>query len=148
MSTFVIKVRQMLSRYSERVRERAFLDAAMAASALVASADGDVSLAELLSRDDILDRVEALQAFDTEVAVSRFRSYLRGIETDHGSGAARALAAVAAFGEDPELAPLLLRVAVAIAKADARISPEEQAVIEQLTQALGAEDIDLASGPA
>ena len=142
MSRLTERARAMLARHSERACQRQFLEAAMAASALVASADGEVVLAELLSRDEILMRVEALQAFDSNEAVDRFRSYVRAIEKDQAAGRKKALAAVAAVGDEPELAQLLLRAAVAIAKADAHFSHEEHEVIAQLCEALGCEVVD------
>jgi tellurite resistance protein TerB len=147
MSILADKAREMLAHYTGRTRDRAFLEAAMAASALVAAADGEVALAELHSRDEVLDRIDALQAFDASDAVAVFRGYVSAIETDHDAGVKQALAAVARVGSEPGQAALLMRVAVAIAKADARFSPEEQAVIVQLAESLGAESIDMTADP-
>jgi tellurite resistance protein TerB len=145
MSKVIQRARSLLAKHKERTRDRQFLDAAMAASALVAGADGEVSLAELLSRDEILARVEALQAFDSNAAVDSFRAFLDGIEADPEKGTAAALEAVAKFGDDAEMAQLLLRAAMAIAKADAEFSSEEQLVIAGLCEALGMESVDLDS---
>lgn len=143
MSRMLERARKMLAARKSQTRDRQFLDAAMAASALVADADGEVSLAELLSRDQILSRVEALQAFDSNAAVEIFRSYVAAIEADRKLGQEAALAAVAKFGNDPDIAQLLLRAATAIAKADAEFSDEERRVIAQLCEALGMETIAL-----
>ncbi len=142
MSRLADRAKSMLARHRERVRERRFLDAAMAASALVATADGEVTLAELLSRDEVLVRVDALQAFDSNEAVDSFRSFVSAIEADPAAGTERALAAVSVFGDDAEMAQLLLRASVAIAKADADFTSEEQAVIARLCEALGTETVD------
>lgn len=143
MSSVIERARTLLAKHKERTRDRLFLDAAMAASALVASADGEVSLAELLSRDEILARVEALQAFDSNAAVDSFRGFVSAIEADAEQGSAAALRAVARFGDDAETSQLLLRAAMAIANADAEFSVDEQAVITRLCEALGTETVDL-----
>jgi len=143
MSIFADKARELLSRYRERTRDRRFLEATMAASALVATADGEVGLAELLSRDQVLDRVDALQSFDSRQAVEIFRGYADAIAEDKPAGVERALRAVAVVGDDVETAQLLLRVCCAIAKADAEFSAEEQHMIALICEALGAETVDL-----
>ncbi len=145
MSRLVDRAKALLERHREQARERRFLDAAMAASALVATADGEISLAELLSRDEVLTRVDALQAFDSNQAVDSFRGFVDAIEADAEAGAAQALAAVGAFGDEPELAHMLLRASVAIAKADSDFSAEEQAIIDRICEALGCEVVDFSA---
>lgn len=143
MSKLVDGAKRLIERHRERVRDRQFLDAVMAATALVASADGEVSLAELLSRDDVLRRVDALQAFDPHLAVEIFREHVRAIEADRHGGTEQVLGSVALIGTEAAPAQLLLRVAVAIAKADADFSPEEQHVIARMCETLGMERLDL-----
>jgi len=143
MSQLIDRAQALLARHLDRVRNRQFLDAAMAASALVASADGQVTLAELLSRDEVLLRVEALQAFDSNDAVDRFRDFVGAIEADRQAGTERALHCLAPFGRDAAAAQLLLRAAVAIAKADAEFSAEEQRAIFRICETLGVEQVDL-----
>ncbi len=58
------KLSDSLLSTTGRTRDRAFLDAAMAASALVATADGDVSFAQRSRLDDLLASVEPLKAYD------------------------------------------------------------------------------------
>ena len=62
-----------LSAEVERFRDRPFLKAAMAVSALSAQADGDVSLEERYRIDAILEREPILSGFDTGKAISIFR---------------------------------------------------------------------------
>lgn len=147
MSRLTESAKRLLERHRERVRGRQFLDAVMSASALVACADGEVSLAELVGRDEVLRRIEALQAFDTHEAVDIFRDHVGAIEADWAAGTARALEALAPLGSDAASAQLLLRVAVAIAKADADFSPEEQRAIARICEALGMEQLALETDP-
>jgi len=147
MSKLTERAKRLLERHRERVRSRQFLDAVMAAGALVASADGEVSLAELLSRDDVLRRVDALQAFDTHEAVDIFRDHVSAIEANRAVGTERALESLAPVGADADAAQLLLRVALAIAKADSDFSPEEQRAVVRICEALGIEELDPESDP-
>ena len=143
MPGLVDKARTLLARHSERARGRQFLDAVMAASALVATVDGEVNLPELLRRDALLERIDALKAFDAQIAVERFEKFVAAIESDSKAGSAKALQAVGRFGDDAEAAQLLLRAAVAIAKADAQFSAEEQRCVARLCEVLGMEELDL-----
>jgi tellurite resistance protein len=84
-----------------------------------------------------------LRAFDSNAAVQSFERFAAGIAADPKSGSEKALDAVSRFGDDAESAQLLLRAAVAIAKADDRFSVEEQRTIARLCEALGTEELDL-----
>ena len=60
---------------SKDTRDARFLDAAMAASALVANADRTVSRAKRRVLEKILDRVEELKAFDVHLALNSFDEF-------------------------------------------------------------------------
>ena len=139
--------KNLVARRRERIRSRQFLEAAMGASALVAAADGEVSFAELLGRDHVLNRVEKLQVFESEDAVAVFGAVVEELRQDPDEGARRVFEAVARFAGDKELAQLLLRICVAIAKADTDFSDSELRVVADLCQALGVQDIEIDSLP-
>ena len=61
--------RETLRNSLSRMRNRQFLDATMAATALVATADGDVTFSELSALDNVLDSIQDLQIYDPHVAV-------------------------------------------------------------------------------
>ncbi len=143
MSRMLDAVKSRLALHLERVRGREFLEAAMGASALVAVADGEVSFAEVLGRDYVLDRVEQLQVFEAAEAVKLFRGFVGAIEADREAGTARVHATVAKLAGDDELEQLLLRVCVAIAKADSDFSEPERAVVAALCDTLGTERIEV-----
>ncbi|MEK9644418.1 MAG: hypothetical protein VW547_02635 [Alphaproteobacteria bacterium] len=64
--------RETLRRGLARFPNRAFLDAVMAAAALVATADGEVTFSELSKLDDVLENVQDLQIYDPHVAVDLY----------------------------------------------------------------------------
>ncbi len=60
---------------SKDTRDARFLDAAMAASALVANANGTASRAKRDVLEIILNRVEELKAFDVHLALNSFDDF-------------------------------------------------------------------------
>lgn len=129
--------RETLRRGISRFRNRQFLDAAMAAAALVATADGEVSFSELSALDDLLDTVQDLQIYDPHVAVDIYRDFADAIREDREAGYREAYRAVARVAENEEAASLVVRVAVAISRADGDFTPAETATISDMCGILG-----------
>jgi len=120
-----------------RFRNRQFLDATMAAAALVATADGEVTFSEMSALDQVLETVQDLQIYDPHVAVDIYRDYADAIGSDADAGRKDALHAVGRIEGDREASELLIRVAVAISKADGDFSPAEARVIGDICGVLG-----------
>ncbi len=120
--------------------ERAFVDAAMAASALVATADGEVSFAERSRLDDLLTKVEPLASFDVHEAADLFRVYAETIRADPADGRAQALKAVRPFRGDPDAARRLLRIACVMGRAGGAYSQPGMSEIRRLAETLGQND--------
>ena len=121
-----------------RIRNRPFLEAAMAASALIATADmDDVTFSERSRMDAILDRLEVFRLYDAHDAVELFNGYVDTLRDDPAVGTARAITALEDFRDQPDSARLLVRVALAMAQADGAIAPAEQPRMEAICQALG-----------
>ncbi len=131
------KLSDSLFTTAERSRSRAFLDAAMAASALVATANGDVSFAQRSRLDALLDSVEPLKAHDAHDAADLFRIFADNILAHPEEGRARALKAVGCLDDDGEAAQLLLRIACAMARADGAYSRPGRAQIRKIAETLG-----------
>ena len=138
-------VKALLQKHHQQVRNREFLEAAMGASALLATADGEVSFAELMARDYLLDRVDILHMFDPGEAADLFRSYVETIQEDADLGLSKVVEAVSKLSEDTELAPLLLKVCMVMCKADDDFSQREHVILEDLCSVLGLEGVDLDS---
>lgn len=120
-----------------RFRNRQFLDAAMAAAALVATADGEVTFSEMSALDELLETVRDLQIYDPHVAVDIYRDYADEIRTSPEEGRSNALDSVRRIAGDGDASELLIRVAVAISKADGALSSPEMHTIGALCTALG-----------
>ena len=127
----------------ERHRNRPFLRAAMAACALAAVADGEVSFAERIRIDQILDTLEALKIFDPHEGVEPFNEYSEGILKAPRTGREQALAAVnAVTAEHTDCANLLVRICLAVAEARGEKGLNEQIEVVMLCSILGVELAD------
>ena len=132
MSSIFRAARETLAQELERFRNRHFLEACMAASALVALADGEVNISELNTIDQVLETVHQLKIYDPHVAVDIYRDYIDGLREDGEETRRRALRAVERLTGDAEAARLIIRVCVAIGKSDDDFSPPEQDLILDL----------------
>jgi tellurite resistance protein len=122
----------------ERHRNRPFLRASMAACALVATVDGEVTLSQRLRIDQILDTLEALQVFDPHEAVDLFNDYAGRILAHPREGRRAALADIRKVTEeDPEKVPLIMRICLAVGEAGGELSLPEQIEIVTLCGILG-----------
>ena len=131
--------KDLLAKHDQKIRSRQFLEAVMGASAMLALADGEISFAELMARDYVLDHVKELQVFDPNEAAELFRTYAETISVDPQKGKAMVLKAITQLSGDEELASLLMRICIAIGKADSDFSQGEQEVINTFCNVLGLE---------
>jgi len=129
--------RETLRNSLSRIRNRQFLDATMAATALVAMADGEVNFSELSALDAVLETVQDLQIYDPHIAVDIYRDFADAIAENRDTGRRDAMAAVGKIDRDHEAAELVIRVAVAISKADGDLSPLEARAISDICGTLG-----------
>ena len=136
MSLFQLLV-QSLQLQGERLRNKKFLEASMAASALVATADGEVSFSERAAVDSVLASVQALQVFDVHDAVDLFSDFVTAIQEDPESGMSRALGAVTAVADDSEAADLVVRIGCAISRADGKLTEKEKTQVAEIATSLG-----------
>jgi len=116
----------------ERNRNRPFLGAAMAACALVATADGKVSLGERVRIDQILETLEALKIFDPHEAVNLFNDYADAILASPHAGHDKALAALRAVATDDETKTLIIRICCAVSEIGHRKGGEEGIAADQI----------------
>jgi len=129
-------LKKALTEELNRFRNRHFLRAAMAASALLATADGEVQISELLARDYILENIKELAVYDVHKAVDMFRSYADFIQKDSQAGKTAVYELLVRFSGDALHATLLVRAAVLIAKADGNFNEPEKNLIAEMCHRL------------
>ena len=120
-----------------RHENKPFLRAAMAACALVAIADKNVSFSERYCLDDIMETLEKLKVFDPHEGVDLFYGFVEAIRADPAVGRKQAFDAIRSGARDRKTAALLMRLAIAIAAADDRVPSEEQKAIDDVAYSLG-----------
>jgi tellurite resistance protein len=136
MSSIFRVARQSLAEKIKKHRNKPFLEAMMAATALLALADEKIALSQRLALDYILENVKELKVFDVHQAVNLFRDYGKEVQQDFGKAKAKVLKTVAKFSGDQQKATLLVRASILIAKADGDFSEPEQKVVDELCRAL------------
>jgi tellurite resistance protein len=136
MANLFRAARESMAEKLERHRNKPFLEAMMAATALLALADEEIVLSERLALDFILENVNALKVFDVHQAVNLFQDWGKAIKEDFDTAKKQVLKAVAKFSSDEEKASLLVRAGILIAKADGDFSEPEQKVLDELCQVL------------
>ena len=142
MSGFLTTLRTRYRQQLERNRNRPFLRATMAASALVAMADGKITFPERVHIDQILETLEALKVFDPHEGVNLFNEFTDAIRANSKIGRAAAVHAIEPVADDPETAALILRICLAISEADGAVDMDDQIEIVTLCSRLGLEPKD------
>jgi len=130
----------ILQRWStkvQQIRGRRFLDAAMAAAALVSTADQDVRLSEQYTLDRLLERMEQLRIFDPRAGIEVHRRNVERIMAESGDGRRDVIDSVSAFRGDEEQRLLILYVGAIVARADGDLSEPEAGALADIASALG-----------
>jgi len=142
MGSVIASLGDLLHGRFERQRNRPFLEGVMAACALVATTDGDVSFGEQVRVDQILQTLDQLKVFDPHEGVEIFREFTEAILAHPRDGHEKALEAVAKVSEDLEAGALLLRICLAVSEADGDVSLADQIEIVSLCSRFGIDPAD------
>ncbi|MDJ0728623.1 MAG: tellurite resistance TerB family protein [Crocosphaera sp.] len=142
MSNIIQSIKAIIAKHQHKVRQKQFLEAVMGACALLAVADGNIDFAELMARDYILDHVEQLQVFDANEAAEIFRIKAEALQNNYQQEKTQILKLITPYTQDRELAPLLLKICLVIAKADRKLTSSEQEIINELKQILEINDLE------
>ncbi len=121
----------------KRQQTRAFLKSVMAACAMVASADGNVSFAQRMRLDKILETLEVLKVFDPHEGVEMFNEFIDDIFDNPSKGHAKAWEALVMGAPGRETRELLIRICLAISEANEERSLADQIEIVTLCNRLG-----------
>lgn len=120
----------------KKFRSKDLLQAIVAGSTMIAYADGVVTTEEKQKLLGFVRSSEQLSVFESDKVIESFTQYLARFDFDPTIGAGEALQKIAAFKGKPE-AQLIVRVCLAIAKADGAIDAKEQQALGQICQSLG-----------
>ncbi|MFT7401825.1 MAG: tellurite resistance protein TerB [Hydrogenophaga sp.] len=132
----VTKAANSMNSELKKFRSKDLLQAIVAGSTMIAYADGVVSAEEKQKLLGFVRSSEQLSVFESDKVIESFTQYLSRFEFDVTIAAGEALQKIAAFRGKPE-AELIVRVCLAIAKADGNIDMQEQQALGQICQSLG-----------
>lgn len=142
MSGFLKTLIDNYEEHLERVRNRPFLEATMAACALIAIADGEVTFDERVRVDQILMTLDQLQVFDPHEGIDLFNDYAEAIQDRPREGREKAWQAIGLLDMDDETKALMLRICLAISAAKGEMPMSDQIEIVSLCSRLGIDPSD------
>ena len=125
-----------------KFKNKDFLNAAMAGSALVAMADGSVSSEEKQKMVKFIEGHDALSIFTTSDVIKAFQDFVGQLEFDKDIGEAKAYQALAKMKTNAEAARLLIRMIIAIAASDGNFDDSEKKVATKIAKELGLNPAD------
>ncbi len=109
----------------------------MAGAALVARADRDERLSELIARDRVLARLTDLQWLDVDDAIAAYERHSRLLDKNAELGKRQVLDKITGFEGNRNERLTLVRACLAIGRADNDFSAPERSVVEQICHQLG-----------
>lgn len=121
----------------EQHKHRPFLEAAMAACALVSTADGVVDECEVDRVDIILKTLQDLKVFDHTEGVELFRDFSDAILAAPKHGRALAWKPIARIAPDKEAVESIVRICLAVSRSHEELSLVDQIEIVSLCSRLG-----------
>ncbi len=119
-----------------KFKNKEFLNAAMAGSALIALADGEISAPEKQKMVKFIETHEALSVFTTSDVIKAFQDYVSQIEFDKDIGDAKAYEAIRKLKSNDEAARLVMRMILSIAASDGNFDDDEKSVARKVAQEL------------
>jgi len=120
-----------------KFKNKDFLNAAMAGSALIAMADGSISSEEKQKMIKFIENNDALSVFTTSDVIKAFQEFVGQLEFDKDIGEAKAYQAIGKMKSNNEAARLLVRMIIAIAASDGNFDAQEKNIASKITKELG-----------
>ncbi len=130
----------ILDGFNERIarhRNRDFLNAVLAASALTTQADGKITLSERYRIDGILERVERLRIYDPHKVTRILDGFLTELRDNPEAAHGVLLGKLRRIAEDREAAELIVRIALSVSHSDGGFSASKQARFAEIYAVLG-----------
>ncbi|MGZ8137649.1 MAG: tellurite resistance TerB family protein [Methylococcaceae bacterium] len=119
-----------------KFKNKDFLNAAMAGSALIAMADGSISSEEKQKMIKFIESNDALSIFTTGDVIKAFQDFVGQLEFDKDIGEAKAYQALGKMKSNVEAARLLMRMIIAIASSDGNFDFSEKRVAAKIATEL------------
>jgi tellurite resistance protein TerB len=129
-----------------KFKNKDFLNAAMAGSALIAMADGSISAPEKQKMIKFIESNDALSVFTTSEVIKAFQDFVGQLEFDKDIGEAKAYAALGKIKSNEAASRLLVRMIVAIASSDGNFDDQEKKIAVKIITELRLSPADFELG--
>jgi tellurite resistance protein len=137
MSVILDNLKRIFHDHSEKEKNRPFLEASMAACAMVSASEGEVSFADRIRVDQIMETLTQLKSFDPHEGIDLFNHYTGLILASPQAGRETALSTIKRVSSDPETAELLIDLCLAVSLSDGITSLVEHIEIVSLCGLIG-----------
>lgn len=122
---------------ASKFKNRAFLEAVIAACAMLAAADGKITPDEKAKMTGFIQRAEELKHFNMTEVIQIFGKYADNFDFDLTVGEAECLRVIGKLKGKPDQARLIVRIACAIGMADGDFDDDEKAAVRKIALELG-----------
>jgi tellurite resistance protein TerB len=119
-----------------KFKNKDFLNAAMAGSALIAMADGSISASEKQKMIKFIESNDALSIFTTSDVIKAFQDFVGQLEFDKDIGEAKAYQAIGKMKSNIEASRLLVRMIISIASSDGNFDEDERKIAAKIAKEL------------
>jgi tellurite resistance protein TerB len=120
-----------------KFKNKKFLNAATAGTALIARADGEISSEEKTKMLKIIESNSALSVFKTSDVIQSFNEFLTNFEFDQDVGNSKAFEALNLLKGDDVACRTVMRLILSIAAADGVFDDNEKSVARKIALELG-----------
>lgn len=136
-TTWVKETTATLKTEVSKYKNKTFLEATVAACAVVAAADGNISSEEKQKMIGFMKQSDALSVFDTSEVIALFEKFSGNFGFDYAIGKAECLKVIGNLKKDVGASRLLVRVCCAVGAADGNFDDDEKAVVREICRELG-----------
>lgn len=136
------EARTRLTAEVSRFKNRTFMEATVAACAMVAAADGTISAEEKQKMAGFIRNSDELKVFEMPAVIAFFEKVTGNFDFDADIGKAEALKVIGRLRGNEEQARVMVRVACAIGASDGNFDDGEKAVVRDVCKELGLNPAD------
>ena len=129
--------RSALETEVAKFKNKDVLDALVAASTIVAAADGVIDASEKAKMVGVLKNSPLTSAYPVDQVIKSFTGHADRFDFDVDVGRSEALRVIGKFRSNPDVARMILRSAVIIGKADGNFDASEKRAVEMIARELG-----------
>ena len=126
-----------IGKSAKSVAKQNVFEAIVAASVLVAAADGEIEKKESEKLERMLTNNDSLSSFKKTEIQRLVAKYTATVETDFRMGKLKMMKEIEDIAENPNDAEEVFITAISIAEADGEIEPQEFSVLTEIGRRLG-----------